>query len=110
MNDVICSASDIRIACNKIEAYLDFLVRMMEEYMSTLSSVQKMGICDDLISARLSDMADQVKECAKTLNYFYQDYIKMSANREISEIRAADNFQYPHELLARISSILARFI
>ena len=78
--------------------------------MKALSDIQKTGICDDLISARLSDISEKVKTCAHTLNYLYQDYIKMTANREISEIRAADNFQYPHELLARISSILARFL
>lgn len=110
MNDVICSAPEIKVACNKIESYLDFLVRQMETYMKVLSEVQKNGICDDLISARLSEIAASVKECARTLNYIYGDYIQMTANREISEIRAADTFQFPNELLARISSILAIFI
>ena len=110
MKSVVCSAPEIRIACNQIDIYLDFLVGQMENYMEILSFVQENAIQDEKISAELSAIAKEVKVCANELKILYEDNIRMTVNRQISEISAADNFQYPHELLARISSFLASFL
>ena len=108
--DVICNPSEIRIAYHNMERYTDFLTGQMRQYIKTLSRVQETSICDELIASRLSSLADEIRPQIASLEKALEA-IRMSANREISEINAADgSFQYPGELLARVSSLLASFL
>ncbi len=110
MDGVICSQGDISIACNKIEKYLEGLSTDMALYIKVLSNVQQDAIRDHEIDAALSELAKKVQIQAVALKYFYDDYVKMTASREISEIKAADSFNFPNELMAKISSFLAMFL
>lgn len=109
-NNVICNAAEVSHAYHKMELYAEYLTSLMEQYIRILSAVQKDAICDDLISARLSALAEEVRPLIALTEQIIGSETGRISGLEISEIRAADNFSYPHEQLARVSSILAGFL
>lgn len=106
--DVICSEDELTIASNKISAYSDFLARMIEEYVGILKNIQDLGIKDNEISAKLAYINSLISPLKSRLDTESTDIASL-VSQYVDDIAEADNFQFPSELEAIISSTVARF-
>ncbi len=107
---VYVKESELSKASNQIKSYADFLSRCIEEYIQILATIQKdKAIADELICSKLSALAEQIMpyktfiydECEKTSGFISND---------IADISAEDNFRYPADMIATLSSLLATFL
>lgn len=90
---VVNAENELSIAANKINNYGEFLCRSIEKYIAILAKIQNGAIKDQLISAKLSNLASQLKpyrssvltECENISSYVKSD---------INEIEKADSFKF----------------
>lgn len=107
---VVMDEGELSRAANQIKSYADFIARSIEEYIQILAKIQnEKAISDELICAKLSELATQVAPYKSSI-YDECEKITKIINDDISAITGEDNFKYPGEWLASISALLAQFL
>lgn len=109
MKDVICSEAELSIAANNIVEYADFLVRSIESYVSILSEIQGDGIKDDLVCARLSEIANKLSPCKITISKVCED-VQSGITSYMSDVSAADKFVFPSDITSTIATLVSQFL
>ena len=108
-NSVICSEREFLVARNKMCNYADFLTRKFGEFSRILSWIQSSALEDDLISAELTRLVDEMKPTLEALNQVINSELKGLINSELTNIAQADDFRYNSSLLDEIYTILSVF-
>lgn len=107
---VYIEESELSVAGNQIKSYADFLARSIEEYIRILADIQKdKAISDDLICAEISLLAEQMMPYKLSI-YDNCERITEIISSNIADIVSEDDFRYPAEISAKISSLLASFL
>ena len=107
--NVICAESELSKAANKISVYAEFLSTSIESYIKILSDMQGNGISDDLICARLTELASNISPYRTKLtdqSSAISSYIK----KYISNVESADDFAFPESITSSIASIVAKLL
>lgn len=107
--DIIYNENELTIAANNIISYTDYIVRCIEELNQIIIDLSKNGIQDELITEKLKVLNEQLTPYKKNMNE-YGNNVSQSVKKSISEIAAADNFQFPEIERGMIASLLSHFI
>lgn len=107
---VICVEDEIKSACNKLINYIDYLERKKNDFTTILAAVQQCGIKDDLISSRLSEIAELTSIPSKTVSLSMEYSAKPTISSFVNELSKADDFKYPESFLDDIRAILKQFL
>ncbi len=108
-DEVMADELTLSIAVNKIENYVELLIKHADQYSENMVGITEGAISDEAISSRLIQLGAAVKVYADALTGI-SGSLKSILGSYMDELEAADTFQYPDETLNRISAILAAFL
>lgn len=107
--DIVSAEVELSVAVNQIERYADFLAESIQSYIRILSQLQENGIHDDMVCARLSEIAFAVHPAIQDLTD-QSDMIRSRISAFISEVEKVDNFAFPSGIVSMLKSLLAQLI
>ena len=108
-HDVICDEAELMIAANQIMDYAQFLDESIGTYIKILAKIQNKGIKDDLVCARLSELATEVKPVKTSLAKCSEDTV-VKIRQYVDAVAAADNFKFSSDLQGSILTVLAQLL
>lgn len=106
--DVICVDGEIRTVSKEIEEYLESLISSITSYNRWLGTVQKTGIQDELIRAKIGNLytllASYKEELLELLENYKRDRIGF-----LRDIESKDVFSFPTGVMSDIDILLSMF-
>lgn len=109
MKNIICDEAELVSAINKIDSYIDFLIRSIDTYINILADIQGNAIQDDLINKQLSEIADSIQPIREIL-FRAKKSIHKDIRGFIDEIEEIDNFKFPNEIETEILALIGCFM
>lgn len=107
--DIISAEAELAIAVNQVTDYAQFLLDSIDAYIGILQTLQTDGIKDDLVCARLSEIAQTVEPVKTSVADCCED-VSSRVNQFIRAVAMADDFRFSSDLSGKVSAILAQLI
>ena len=108
-NGVKCDEYELKKACNQLINYADFLDRKRLRFSAMLEAVQRLGIKDDLISARLTEISVKAESVSRIVSDNVERILSNITAEELSAIEASDDFSYPNSFMDEVYTLLTMF-
>lgn len=106
--DVICVDGEIKTVSKEIEEYLESLISSISSYNRYLGWVQKSGIQDELIRARLGNLHTLLASYKEKMTEILEDY-KRDRNGFLRSFESKDVFSFPSGVMGDIDILLSMF-
>ena len=107
--DIVSAEVELTVAANQIARYADFLAESIQAYVKILIQLQERGIQDDLVCAKLSDIAIKVAPAIKKLDNEGTE-IRITIANYISEVEKAEKIAFPTGIVDIIRSLFAQLV
>lgn len=107
--DIVSAEAELSVAANQIARYADFLAESVQTYVQILSRLQTQGIQDDLVCARLTEIALSVQPAVRELGD-QSETIRSKVSEFISEVEKVDKLAFPSGVIEIIKSVFSQFI
>lgn len=106
--NVYCSENELKKASNQIINYITFVNRKYSEFTGILSEFDK-AFSDVAVNTEIAMLVEDITPHIYMLNDRSDD-IKKAINTYVTEIEAADTFDYPATKMDGLRAILSQFI
>ena len=106
---VILNEAELLKARNRMVNYMEFLSRKYADFVSILSQVQKDAFIDNMVSAQLTLLVEHTKPSFSAAFDVIDSDVKKSISKTLSDVAAADDFDYPASIMDAVKSILGAF-
>ncbi len=106
--DVICVDGEIKTVSKEIEEYLESLISSIASYNRCLGWVQKAGIQDELIRAKIGNLHTLLASYKKKLTEILESYQK-DRNGFLRSFESKDVFNFPSGAMGDIDILLSMF-
>lgn len=106
--DIICVDGEFKTVTNEMTNYVDFLIKSIHQYNFQLQQVQMVGIKDELIRAKLMNLATLLSSYADTLDSISEG-IGKNSTRFLDDFAQNDKFTFPGEEISAIEVIIRSF-
>ena len=106
--DIICVDGEIRTVSKEIEEYLESMITSLTSYNRTLRQVQRMGIQDELIRAKLGNLYTLLVSYKEKMTEILERYQK-DRKGFLEEFEKNDTFSFPGSFIGDIEVLLSMF-
>lgn len=106
--DVVCVDGEIKTISSDIICYLESILSSINSYNRTLRMVQKLGIQDEKIRAKIGNEAILLKNYQSTLNTIL-DAFKKNEKAYLSDMQANDIFSFPSSIFTDVEILISMF-
>lgn len=107
--DVICDEAELAITANQIMDYAYFLDGCISTYIKILRRLQEEGIQDDLVCAKLSELAAEVGPVREALSESGEE-VSQYIRQYLNEVAAADSFRFMSDLQGTVLAVLSKLL
>ena len=106
--DVVCVDGEIKTVSKEIEEYLESLISSITSYNRCLGLVQKTGIQDELVRAKIGNLHILLASYKEKLVEILEDY-KRDRTGFLSSFESKDVFSFPTGVMSDIDILLSMF-
>ena len=106
--DVICVDGEINTVSKEIEEYLESIISSITSYNRYLGMVQKTGIQDDLIRAKIGNLHALLASYKEKLTEIFENY-QNDRNSFLRTFERKDVFSFPSGVMGDIDILLSMF-
>lgn len=106
--DIICVDGEFRTVSREIEEYMESLISSISAYNRSLAHVQRMGIQDELIRARIGNLYTLLASYREKLIEILDKYQK-DENGFLQDFEKNDVFRFPSNAIGDIDILLSMF-
>lgn len=106
--DVICVDGEIKTVSKEIEEYLESMISNIISYNRQLRQVQRLGIQDELIRAKLGNLSTLITSYKDKMTEILDKYQK-DRNNFLADFEKNDTFSFPSGGISDIDILLSIF-
>ena len=106
--DIICADGEFRTVSREIEEYMESIISSVSAYNRTLAHVQKIGIQDELIRAKLGNLHTLLESYREKLIEILDKYQK-DEKGFLQDFEKNDVFRFPSNAIGDIDILLSMF-